>query len=635
MRPFWKCALATGLSLTFAMTTASGALALGFTGCQHNDATFETLEEARLSAPTAVQNLEQNETKAFASMDVLDGIAEGTVFVYRSADMYGGRASGRLNTNLLVFAEQHFENKDAAMDYLKKQGLIDIIDVAKGSVILVTPADGEKFGQADQSVYYKIQSAVCSLKGAKNGVAFAEPEYFGGFGYIYAIGLEGGATFLNDYVSSQFDFASRIAGMLLVGGQMESIRSVSTYVPVYMVNPKEDVLEKYKEANGIDASDKSKERTVLFNQEFPLRKIILAKDGQDEAFYIKDAYENLFTQAMRLPVGKAGLYSAGTPMQGLSNDKAPYSLCARNDITSGVTKDGIHMLCKVEDRFSAYKTDEGEYIQTWFEYLPEDVLNNTAEPGSVPLVLAIHGTSDDPRMFVDEIGLLDVASREKMAIVAPEHNALGGLNWAIETEALPALVQYMLETYPALDASRVYAMGYSMGGGSTMKAILASPKTFAAAVPMSPVTYFGDVWIPSEENLAQFENVDLPVMLTSSTYDLPLTYDQENGHILDALQGLVNQMCQINELPEVTFDFAKHPISGIDADRETASELNGEYMNHTWYMNKNGVPMVALNITEGLTHSLYPEYGKLFWEFVKHYSRNVETGEVVYQEYIK
>ena len=46
-----------------------------------NDATFETLEEARLSAPTTVQNLEQNETKIFASMDVLDGITEGTVFV--------------------------------------------------------------------------------------------------------------------------------------------------------------------------------------------------------------------------------------------------------------------------------------------------------------------------------------------------------------------------------------------------------------------------------------------------------------------------------------------------------------------------------------------------------------------------
>ena len=74
----------------------------------------------------------------------------------------------------------------------------------------------------------------------------------------------------------------------------------------------------------------------------------------------------------------------------------------------------------------------------------------------------------------------------------------------------------MLETYPALDASRVYATGHSMGGGSAMKAILAAPQLFAAAAPMPPVTDFEDVWMPSGEELNQFVQVDLPVMLTTS-----------------------------------------------------------------------------------------------------------------------
>ena len=116
--------------------------------------------------------------------------------------------------------------------------------------------------------------------------------------------------------------------------------------------------------------------------------------------------------------------------------------------------------------------------------------------------------------------------------MAPEHNALGALDIRIETEALAALVNYMLETYPALDPTRVYATGYSMGGGSTMKAILSSPDLFAAAVPMSPVTFFGEVWVPSEEELAQFANIDLPVMLTASGADLPFTYDSVNDRIL-------------------------------------------------------------------------------------------------------
>ena len=75
-------------------------------------------------------------------------------------------------------------------------------------------------------------------------VYYAEPEYFGGFGYIYAIGIDGGASFLNNYVASNFDSVSRLAGMLLINGDMESMRDVATFVPAYLVGAEEDVVEK-------------------------------------------------------------------------------------------------------------------------------------------------------------------------------------------------------------------------------------------------------------------------------------------------------------------------------------------------------------------------------------------------------
>ena len=46
----------------------------------------------------------------------------------------------------------------------------------------------------------------------------------------------------------------------------------------------------------------------------------------------------MFVKAMRLPVGRSGLYSVGTPYQGSGNDKAPYSLCERNALFDGVTQ---------------------------------------------------------------------------------------------------------------------------------------------------------------------------------------------------------------------------------------------------------------------------------------------------------
>ena len=86
--------------------------------------------------------------RTYKSHPVLDGYPKGTTFIYRSANMYGGRAAARMNTNLIVYVEQHFDTKDAAFAYLKAAGLIGIADEATGSIVLVTPV-GKTFGDAD------------------------------------------------------------------------------------------------------------------------------------------------------------------------------------------------------------------------------------------------------------------------------------------------------------------------------------------------------------------------------------------------------------------------------------------------------------------------------------------------------
>jgi hypothetical protein len=43
--------------------------------------------------------------------------------------------------------------------------------------------------------------------------------------------------------------------------------------------------------------------------------------------------------------------------------------------------------------------------------------------------------------------------------------------------------------------------------------------------------------------------------------------------------------------------------------------------------------MVALSITEFLPHGLYEAFGRKVWNYVKHFSRNPETLEIVYNPY--
>jgi dienelactone hydrolase len=642
--------LAAGVLMSVASPVPS-AFALNYSNTQGNQATFETLEEARVSGPVAVAAIEGNKGRTYKSHPALDGYPQGTTFIYRSANMYGGRAAARINTDILVFSDKSFSAKEDALAYLKSLGLTSIIDQAKGSVILVTPSDPKAgFTAADQKNYYALQTAIFTQKGSmtvnKVTTSFSDGEYFGGFGYTYLIGIDGGATFLNNYVAGVLDFIGRVPGMLLINGKMDNIRPVATFVPVYLVNAPDSVIEKYQRANHTDASTTINGAVSFYDQAFPLRRVVVASDANaDPAKYIKDGYSNLFLKAMRIPVTKAGLYTASTPYQGAAGDQDPYSLCERNAVINGATADGIRVIHKRSEEFSSMKNGNGEYLQTWVEFLPEEVLNGTAKAGSVPLVLGLHGGGDDMEQYVDEIGLLSVAGHERFAIVAPDHQtpgpalgpraaAPGQGNPRVENilpQVLPRLVKYMLKTYPALDPSRVYATGYSLGGGATLQAINGDPSVFAAAVPMSASPYTG-----TPEQVAQFKKAHLPVMFTTSSFDLGGAFDQSAGNIATSYQTQVNLFLGYDGISSVTYDFKNYPIAGFKADRIEKMKLNGEYNNTRWYINNaDGVPMVAVSYTENLNHALYPEFAKVFWDFTKHYSRDQKTGAIKYDAYAR
>jgi len=632
--------------LTAGISLAPRAFALNYSNSQGNQATFETLEEARVSGPVAIQALDGNKGRTYKSHPALDDYPKGTTFIYRSANMYGGRAAARMNTDILVFSGKSFGVKEDALAYLKSLGLTNIIDQAKGSVILVTPSDAKAgFTAADQKNYYALQTAIFTQKASKTvdkvTTSYSDGEYFGGFAYTYLVGIDGGATFLNNYVAGTLDYIGRIAGMLLINGNMENVRPVATFVPVYLVNAPDAVVEKYKHADHTDASTTVHGVESFYDQSLPLRRVVVAHDANaDAAKYIKDAYDNLFIKAMRIPVTKAGLYTASTPYQGASGDQDPYSLCERDAIINGVTADGIHVASKHGEQFSDLKTSTGEYLQNWVEFLPTEVLNNTAKPGSVPLVLALHGGGDDMTQYVDEIGLLSLAGHERFAIAAPEHQSIGfpprrvapgqpNPDDAILSQALPRFVKYILKTYPALDPSRVYTTGYSLGGGATLRAINGDPSVFAAAVPMAASPY-----VATPQQAAQFKNAHLPVMFTTSSFDLGGAFDQAAGTISTSYQNQVNLFLGYNGMNTVSYDFKDYPLVGFKADRIEKIRLNGEYNNTRWYIeNADGVPMVAVSYTENLNHALYPEYAKIFWNFSKHYSRNQKTGRIQYDPY--
>ena len=132
------------LVLALAMLLSGSALALNYTGNLGNEATFETYTEVRESAPPAMVPVSMAQIfgagTPYIAHPIMDDYPGDFTYIYRSPDMYGYNAATRINTNLVVYVDRQFASKDEAKAYLNELGLIDIIDEAKGSIVLVTPS---------------------------------------------------------------------------------------------------------------------------------------------------------------------------------------------------------------------------------------------------------------------------------------------------------------------------------------------------------------------------------------------------------------------------------------------------------------------------------------------------------------
>lgn len=626
------------------------ALAWSYTQHLSNEATFETLEEAHVNGPAYLSEVTG---RVYVPDPALNSYPQGTTYVYRSPDMYTPLSGApRMNTNVLVYTDKAFENKDAALEYLVSLGLTDVVDQAYGSIVLATPANPDAgFGVADQYAFYQLQSAMCNIGSSQRVDDVAnynvDNVYYGGVTYRYLIGIDGGATFINNYIASTFDYISRIAGLMLVNGNVDRIRQVATFVPTYLVNPTDMVVEKYKLANQVNAEGYEGDVTYYFNQAQPLQKVVV-NYAELNASLVKDIYHNFLINALRIPVTQPGLHSASTLYGQYTFDSSPYSLGKRNPFINNRTVDGINIIERQEERFSHIKTEEGflsfggttgmtgipvtagDYLDTWYEFLPDEVLDGTAAAGSIPLVLVNHGGGDDPVQCVEEMGWLAKSGEERLAIVCGASGAV----YAIGASMLPALVHHMLGTYPALDASRVYVTGYSMGGGATLLSVYGEPSLFAASVPGSPLSY-----PPSAEQEAALRECNVPMLMLSSSLNGDIRFDKEmssyeNHHA--SLQYVFTKMRDVIGMDPVEFDFDEYPYFGARADSYVKTTINNEYAHQLWMLNnKDGVPMLGLSVIDFMPHGLYQEQANISWDFMKHYSRDLETKTLIYNPYVK
>ena len=272
---------------------------LNYWNRQDNPATFETLEEVRRHAVAAMSKLSSNERFPQILNPALKDFPQGLVYVYRSPNLYGGETGARNNTSFVVFPDQRFDTKREARAYLKKLGLLKLIDEAVGTILLIQP-EKEDYGERDLQHAYTLISALFSqkafveLEDGKRGVP-AESEYCGGYGKTCFFGIGKGATFVNNYVAgSRDELIGRAAGCFTYGGEMCDAARVSQYVPAFIVNGCGVAVQKFRRANRTNAYSVSEGISRFYNQAVPLRQVRTARDeGQGVGWWMEKAWRSM------------------------------------------------------------------------------------------------------------------------------------------------------------------------------------------------------------------------------------------------------------------------------------------------------------------------------------------------------
>ena len=536
--------------------------------------------------------------------EVTDGYS---YYMYNAlADGYTSIRSDVLTPKYYIFAGN--KSEEDANKLISKLGLLDNVREWAGEVYVISPLNGEVYDDSDKEAFIDLVGE--------------------GINNVKVIGIDDGATFVNNYISQACYF---IAGMMIYGGEMNEGLEKNDVVPVYASNTSDVAVEFYQNIN--DATKKNeKDNYVLYeNEDKPLQKVAVASKEETLKEAFNNAWESVFSRNYRQHNDIAEFYmvSARTATENYDLIESPIfeelGIIYNQEIDQSVT--GM----------------DGKY--TWFEYVPNTVASS--KENSVPLVVSLHGNQNDPRLQGDSTGWPELAAKENFIVVSPEWqekeinffkcDGLGG-------DGVMNLIEDLKVKYPQIDSSRIYVTGLSAGGAESFLLGVQYSNIFAGVGVVSGVNVFANEITEIANN---YSGGEIPLLYLCGDHDffqmIPVdgsskygtaflfgnqVWDEdENVHIFSALQAYQ----KVNGLEVSEMDMSANEYYGIALDEQKWITLGDKEMYTGTLSNENGVVMELAAIKD-LAHWNYKPEAEYIWNFFKRYSRDVETGELIFNK---
>ena len=516
---------------------------------------------------------------------------------------YGGetRAQGRsynFTPTFFIYPDTKLD-KDGATRLLEDLALQPLLDSTYGTALVVNPTGDKYAADTDFDVFVKVF------------------DMNRGPGNLKVIGLGQGATFVNQVVAPRA--GGHIAGIMTVDGKAgKSVDAAG--VPAYVAGKgAAKVAKPYQAANAAHADE-------------PLLKVVVnpsEKASAKELF--ADAWKQVLGRNYRFnnyqhthyngsPFGKYGSY-----------ELEPY-------LDFDITSLGMKRIVVEQPAGMGGPQAQNAPKWLWYEYWPEELLEGAPEH-SVPVMVLLHGNTNDPRTQAETSGFIQVAAEDRFFVVEMEWQ--GSPNYqAMGHDGVESTLYALFAKYPQLDPSRVYAEGLSAGSITATALGIKKSHVFAGVGGESGAIFGGTprngysgsqaLWYEAVQKRGAVEVAYCSVFGTMDSVVPYMTPDNWKGNSYLNAWNTYETMNGMEVVSEM--DFGRYPVFGQALrDRETIRTNKGDgIIMETGQLYKGDVPLIKLVAVMEYGHWNFMPAARVMWDFFKHYSRDPETRKLVY-----
>ncbi|MBQ5614068.1 MAG: hypothetical protein IIU82_03530 [Tidjanibacter sp.] len=429
-------------------------------------------------------------------------------------------------------------------------------------------------------------------------------------GNLKVIGIGSGATFVNS-VLAMGEAASHIAGILTIGGKQAKAPAESYGVPAYVAGKgATKVAKSYIAINKAVA-----EGDLYANPEEPLLRVVVnEKADASLAEVFADAWVKVFRRNYRFNNYKHTQYEGAKFGQYGAYELEPYLI--HEDL--GVTREVVI-------------TEQRNGLPwLWYEYWPEGLKEKAAEK-SVPVMVLLHGNTNDPRTQAETSGFIQVAAKERFFVVEMEWQ--GSRNYgAMGNDGVEQVLYQLFNKYPQLDPSRVYAEGLSAGSMTATNLGVRKSYLFTAVGGHSGGVMGNNasMWADATQKRGA---VEVPYCSVLGTADMVVPFItparwKGNGYL-----NAWNIYQQMNGMPVIDeLDFEVDPIFGFELQdrKQIVTNKGGGLVVEMGTQYKGNVPMIQIIAVMDYGHWNFQPTAQMMWDFFKQYSRDPETKKLIY-----